>query len=136
MKILHLIVFAVCTIFTLLASSAVCGQELPFKDVPKGHWAREAIEKCYAAGVFDESNEFHGNDNVSRYDVAKTVDRVLQIIKDRKTSPSSIEGSIHFHPDFQYEVPLLRSRIENLEESVKELMAASKQRQVNLQRSR
>ena len=91
MKIVHFVLFLLCTILTLLASSKVCGQgpAFPFKDVPKGHWARPAIEKCLAARVFDKDETFKGDENVSRFDVAQTVDKILQIIsgnRERRTS--------------------------------------------------
>ena len=133
MKIVHIVVFLLCAIFNLLASSNACGQEaaFPFKDVPKGHWARVAIEKCVAARVFDKDQNFNGNDNVSRFDVAQTVDRVLQIInRQKKSSHKARKFTQNLEINYGYgaELSLLRTRIEILEEKLAAIKEDSRQR--------
>lgn len=51
----------------------------PFNDVPRGHWAREAVDSLAAWGLINgyADARFRGNQPMSRYEVAIVVQRIL-----------------------------------------------------------
>src|SRR5579862_9428968 len=50
----------------------------PFADVPRGHWAYDAVQKAAEAGILQGwNNRFHGNKVVNRYQMAVVVARML-----------------------------------------------------------
>ncbi|HAR69313.1 MAG TPA: hypothetical protein DCR99_06695, partial [Thermus scotoductus] len=54
-----------------------------FSDVPAGHWAKEAVEALAAKGLvigFPDGT-FRGNENLTRYQAALIIYRLLQQIE-------------------------------------------------------
>lgn len=51
-----------------------------FSDVPAGHWAREAVERIAQRGLITgfPDGTFRGNQNLTRYQAALIIDRLLQ----------------------------------------------------------
>ena len=51
-----------------------------FSDVPAGHWAKEAVEKIAAEGIIlgFPDGTFRGNENLTRYQAAMIIYRLLQ----------------------------------------------------------
>lgn len=51
-----------------------------FSDVPAGHWAKEAVEKLAAEGIIlgFPDGTFRGNENLTRYQAAMIIYRLLQ----------------------------------------------------------
>lgn len=96
-----------------------------FDDVPKDHWAYEAInslaEKGYVDGFPDGT--FKGNTPVSRYEMAVSIFKVLNKVKDIETSGGVITqkdaATIHkLITEFRDELNALGVRVEKLEERV------------------
>ena len=65
-----------------------------FSDVPAGHWAKEAVEALAAKGIIlgFPDGTFRGNENLTRYQAALLIYRLLQQIeeelKTQGTSPT------------------------------------------------
>lgn len=65
-----------------------------FSDVPAGHWAKEAVEALAAKGIILGSPDgtFRGNENLTRYQAALLIYRLLQQIEEelkaQGTSPT------------------------------------------------
>ncbi|MGC8905117.1 S-layer homology domain-containing protein, partial [Thermus sp.] len=65
-----------------------------FSDVPAGHWAKEAVEAMVAKGIISgfPDGTFRGNQNLTRYQAALIIYRLLQQIQEelkaKGTSPT------------------------------------------------
>ncbi|WP_347241113.1 S-layer homology domain-containing protein [Thermus sp.] len=65
-----------------------------FSDVPAGHWAKEAVEAMVAKGIISgfPDGTFRGNQNLTRYQAALIIYRLLQQIEEelkaKGTSPT------------------------------------------------
>lgn len=81
-----------------LAASAVCGsaEETPFRDVPAGHWARDALVRLAERGVLSGygDNSFRGEEPVTRYSLAVILARALEQIRAQPGGPEAREGRI------------------------------------------
>jgi len=52
--------------------------EAQFGDVPKGHWASEALKRLSSEGLVDvDKNGFHGDKAVTRYELTMVLDRYM-----------------------------------------------------------
>lgn len=63
----------------------------PFSDVPAGHWAYNSIARLAAEGVIEGYGDgtYHGNRNITRYEMAQMIARALA----KNPAPTSDAGS-------------------------------------------
>lgn len=68
------------TVFMLSFGSGVSAQSVnPFVDVPRGHWAYNAVEQLVKAGVIDGyKSRFNGSQILSRYEMAQLVEKAMK----------------------------------------------------------
>lgn len=96
----------------------------PFSDVPKGHWAYEAVQKAAEAGILQGWNgRFHGNKVVNRYQMAVVVARMLDRVGVLKANGKVITGQDIANLEslvieFADELALLNVKVSTLEDTV------------------
>lgn len=96
----------------------------PFSDVPKGHWAYEAVQKSAEAGILQGWNgRFHGNKIVNRYQMAVVVARMLDRVGVLKANGKVITGQDIANLEslvieFADELALLNVKVSTLEDTV------------------
>jgi hypothetical protein len=71
------------------AASPAFGQGDPFRDVPRDHWAWEAVESLRIAGnvIGYPGNLYRGQRTITRYEFAVALDRALKKIMSQKGDP-------------------------------------------------
>ena len=100
-------VLVVCAVLAL-----VCGAswaEGQFKDVPKDHWAAEAVNKLADAGVLKgyPDGTFKGEKTVTRYELAAALSSMVQFIQQSRkpltqdVKPVGGNSEIATHHDLQ-----------------------------------
>jgi len=104
--------------------AAEAGANGPFSDVPKGHWAYEAVQKAAEAGILQGWNgRFHGNKVVNRYQMAVVVARMLDRVGVLKANGKVITGQDIANLEslvieFADELALLNVKVSTLEDTV------------------
>ncbi|GEM_PF-6467962 len=81
--------FAVLVLSTLLITfQKTSAQDIEFKDVPKTHWAYEAIEELARKGYIDgyPDGTFRGRSFVTRYDLALLAAKIVAKLEDIETA--------------------------------------------------
>ena len=70
-------VFAVVLVVSFAAIPALAAN--PFSDVPKNHWAYDAVERLAAKGILEgyPNGTFKGNRAMTRYEIAQMVARLM-----------------------------------------------------------
>ncbi len=116
-------------IFLLLAliifvgtSSVFAG---PFSDVPKDHWAVEAVETLQAKGIFDgyADGTFKGNKVVSRYHLAMVTAKMLASVETNKESVSKADLKVieRLTMEFADELALMNIKVKSLENDLNDV---------------
>ena len=96
----------------------------PFTDVPRGHWAYDAIRKAADAGLMQGwQNEFHGKQTVNRYQMAVVVARLLDRASVLKIDGRTITGKDIANLEalcieFADELSLLNVKVSKLESTI------------------
>ncbi len=107
--ILVVAVFMAATIGTAFAG--------PFSDVPKSHWAYEAIQSLAAKGLLEgyADGKFKGTKAMTRYEMALMVARLI----DKKFGGADFDTLQKLTVEFADELALLGVKVQALEEEVK-----------------
>ncbi|MBI4859510.1 MAG: S-layer homology domain-containing protein [Candidatus Riflebacteria bacterium] len=94
----------------------------PFRDVPRDHWAYDAIDKMVREGIMEghPDGTFKGRKVVSRYDMAKTVAKLLARVTQIQASGSTLTPDNMLRIDrltqeFKSELELLGVKIDFVE---------------------
>jgi len=96
----------------------------PFADVPRGHWAYEAIAKSVESGILQGwDNKYHGGKVVNRYQMAVVVARMLDRVgvikgKGKIITAEDIANLESLTIEFADELALLNVKVSSLEDSV------------------
>ena len=96
----------------------------PFADVPKGHWAYDAVQKSAESGILQGwDNRFHGNKIVNRYQMAVVVARMLDRVGVLKANgkvitAQDIANLESLTIEFADELALLNVKVSTLEDTV------------------
>lgn len=96
----------------------------PFADVPRGHWAYDAVLKATESGVLQGwDNKFHGGKVVNRYQMAVAVARMLDRVGVLKAggkviTAQDIANLEALTIEFADELALLNVKVANLEEAI------------------
>jgi len=108
MNRIHVLILLLLLIFSAAAPSA--GQEITFRDVPEGHWARNAVYDLVKKGITQgyPDGTFRGNRNITRYETAMFLSKLAAIV-----DTSS-----------QIDVSSLKADIKALKEEIEELKKA------------
>lgn len=100
----------------------------PFNDVPKDHWAYEAIEKLVQNGYMDgfADDTFRGRKVLTRYEIALTLAKILTKVEDVESSggvisPKDAELIKSLATEFREELNTLGAKVNNLDQRVTEL---------------
>ncbi|WP_022797490.1 S-layer homology domain-containing protein [Thermus islandicus] len=101
-----------------------------FSDVPAGHWAKEAVEALAAKGLLlgFPDGTFRGNENLTRYQAALIIYRLLQQIEEelkakgtsptmQALSPEDLEALKNAVQELAAELAALGVRVSALEDS-------------------
>jgi archaellum component FlaC len=101
-----------------------------FSDVPAGHWAKEAVEALAAKGIIVgfPDGTFRGNENLTRYQAALIIYRLLQQIEEElkakgtsptmeALSPEDLEALKNAIQELAAELAALGVRVSALEDS-------------------
>jgi len=119
------LIFAALAVFlTVMPASAA----EPFTDVPKDHWAYDAIDKLIQSGYMDgfADDTFRGRKVVTRYEMAMTLAKVLTKVEDVETaggviSPKDAESIKNLAGEFREELKSLGIKVNAMDQRVTEL---------------
>jgi hypothetical protein len=121
-----LAVLAILAAFSLFCVSFAAAA--PFNDVPKDHWAYEAIEKLVQNGYMDgfADDTFRGRKVLTRYEIALTLAKILTKVEDVESSggvisPKDAEVIKSLATEFREELNTLGAKVNNLDQRVTEL---------------
>ena len=121
-----LAILALLAAFTLFCASFAAAA--PFNDVPKDHWAYEAIEKLVQNGYMDgfADDTFRGRKVLTRYEIALTLAKILTKVEDVESSggvisPKDAEVIKSLATEFREELNTLGAKVNNLDQRVTEL---------------
>lgn len=105
--VLSLIAAGILTTGTALAN--------PFDDVPKGHWAYDAVQKLADAGIADgyNDNTFRGDRPMTRYEMAQVVGRAISHEKMANQEQKALIDKLS--AEYSEELNSLGIRVNNLE---------------------
>lgn len=100
-----------------LASTLSAAFAGPFSDVPKKHWAYEAVNSLAAKGLLEgyADGKFKGAKAMTRYEMALMVARLI----DKKFGGADLETLQKLTIEFADELALLGVKVQALEEEVK-----------------
>jgi len=100
----------------------------PFNDVPKDHWAYEAIDKLVQNGYMDgfADDTFRGRKVITRYEIALTLAKILTKVEDVESSggiisPKDAEIIKSLATEFREELNTLGAKVNTLDQRVTEL---------------
>ena len=84
-------VAALAAAMTIGAASTTFAAANPFSDVPRDHWAYDAVTQLAADGVVEGYGDgtYRGDRNITRYEMAQMVAKAMA----RRTSPSRTRHS-------------------------------------------
>ena len=107
---------AVLLVTLIFASTA---QAALFDDVPKTHWAYEAIAEAVEAGILQGyDNKFNGNRQLNRYQMAVITAKMLDCFKNKEAAPSDFDLSKleALTIEFSDEIAQLKNRVDAIDE--------------------
>jgi hypothetical protein len=96
----------------------------PFSDVPRSHWAYDAVQKAAEAGMLQGwNNRFHGHKVVNRYQMAVVVSRMLDRVgvlraNGKVITAQDIANLESLVIEFADELALLNVKVSTLEDTV------------------
>jgi len=104
-------------VFAFLATAIGTAFAGPFSDVPKKHWAYEAVNTLAAKGLLEgyADGKFKGNKAMTRYEMALVIARLI----DKKFGGADLETLQKLTIEFADELALLGVKVQALEEEVK-----------------
>lgn len=112
----------------LLLGSAGAYAAEPFTDVPRGHWAYDAIQRAVDAGVLEGiDGRFHGDKLITRHQMAVIVAKMLDEIQRggrtaaSKLAPRDIANLEALTIEFADELALMNVKLSTLEDAFVEL---------------
>lgn len=91
-----------------------------WNDIPAGHWAREALREVAAAGFLVDAaspTEFRGDRPLSRYEMAREVERLLNLVTPGALPPAARTDLEALTREFAPELEALGARVDALEET-------------------
>lgn len=112
----------------LLIGSSVSRAAEPFTDVPRGHWAYDAIQRAVDAGILEGiDGKFHGDKLITRHQMAVIVAKMLDEIQRggrgvaSKLAPRDIANLEALTIEFADELALMNVKLSTLEDAFVEL---------------
>ena len=107
----------IAVVVVFLATSIGMAFAGPFSDVPKKHWAYEAVNSLAAKGLLEgyADGKFKGAKAMTRYEMALMVARLI----DKKFGGADLETLQKLTIEFADELALLGVKVQALEEEVK-----------------
>ena len=114
------LIAAVLAATTLTATTAFAAQN-PFKDLPEGHWAYDAVTMLAQDGVIDGYGDgnFNGNKLMNRYEIAEIVSKAMA--KYDGARPQDKGAIKKLEKEFGAELQDMDVRLKGVEEDVKQL---------------
>ena len=105
----------------------------PFSDVPKDHWAFEAIDTLHSKGIIDgyADGTFKGNKVVSRYHLAMVIAKMLVSVEQKRGTISKADLKVieRLTMEFADELALMSIKVKSLQsdlENIKEEVSGIK----------
>lgn len=92
---------------TAIPSLSQQGGGTRFSDIPAGHWATEAVNQLADAGIFEGMGVnralFVGNGNLTRYQAAVALSRLIQYVNTHPATPTAqqLRQVIEANPDLR-----------------------------------
>ena len=115
----------VCFLSLFLFNALMAGS---FSDVPKDHWAYEAIERAAKAGILNGYNgKFHGAKLLNRYQIAVITKKILEAVQDKEgTAPPQVRKDLDkLMEEFSGELALINARLDQHARRLDALEAAN-----------
>jgi len=114
--------------FLILSVSAATAQSSGvYRDVPRGHWAYEAIRRASEAGVLQGiDGNFHGDKTITRYQMALITSKILEHVSGggdsaQNLTEQDLQNLEALTIEFADELALLNVKVSTLEDSFAEL---------------
>lgn len=102
---------------SLMATMMVSATALanPFDDVPRDHWAYDAVESLAASGIIDGygDNTFRGDRPIMRYEMAAMVGRAIS--REKNASPADKATIAKLAAEYESELTALGVKVDKLE---------------------
>ncbi|MGM0606874.1 MAG: S-layer homology domain-containing protein [Candidatus Muiribacteriota bacterium] len=112
----------------------ICSYSNPFSDVPEDHWAYEAVRELISLGYLGNypDGSFKGQNTVTRYEMAVTVAKMLDKVRDVQSSGGFIDAREaatlrKLSTEYRDELDSLGIRVGNLEDRVSTLEEKQKE---------
>lgn len=114
------LIAAVLAATTISATTALAAQN-PFKDLPEGHWAYDAVTMLAQDGVLDGygDGKFNGDKLMNRYEMAEIVSKA--VAKYDGARPQDKGAIKKLEKEFDAELKDMDVRLKGVEEDIKEL---------------
>lgn len=97
--------------------TAVAAPANSFTDVPRDHWAYEALQNLAKQGIVEGYNgNFNGDQTLTRYEIAEILARVMA--KTEKADPKTQEDVKKLQAEFRQELRKLGVRVARLEKRI------------------
>lgn len=80
------------TLLVAMTASGAIAQQVPFPDVPAGHWAADAVADIADLGIvigFPDGT-FRGNESFTRYQAALVISRMLDVVRGEISSATAV----------------------------------------------
>ncbi|MCJ8347569.1 hypothetical protein MJH12_18675 [bacterium] len=111
--------------------------ESTFKDVPTDHWAKNSVKRLQHVGIIEGSKEtYRGESNLSRYEMAVMMERMLKIIESTKAEVQELKSQLSqvkntqktgISEDLEETLLEIQDNIEDLQDNSEQLDEKSKQ---------
>lgn len=100
--------------------SPAIANDNPFEQVPKGHWAYDAVELLASRGILSEIPETlkDGNRPATRYEVASVVAKAMAKVDENTSSQDDVDTLKQLTAEFVAELDALGVKIDSLKKKV------------------
>jgi len=116
-KILNL-----CFTFILILALTPRAKAAAVRDVPTGHWAKGAVDEVvneYGFMQGDPNGNFGGGRNLTRYEFAKTISRMIEYFNGEIDSDrADLENVVSVMELFQNELKIIEAKMTNIQTEV------------------
>lgn len=115
-KTINLVIILFLILGTKSSTSAL-------KDVPSGHWAKDAVDEVvndYGFMQGDPNGHFGGQRSLSRYEFAKTISRMIEYVNEEIDSDrKDLENIVSVMELFQNELKVIETKMNTIQEEVR-----------------
>lgn len=113
------------SVLLMILASVSIAFASPFSDVPKDHWAFEAIDTLHSKGIIDgyADGTFKGNKVVSRYHLAMVIAKMLVSVEQKRGTISKADLKVieRLTMEFADELALMSIKVKSLQSDLEDI---------------